>query len=597
MSNSWDRPRVCLDIGHMSEEVGMSEPASTRSFKVQPTDTSTLPGLRDGTGSLLNMVMSNQPPPLEPYNLFTTDTVLSEAVSREGGETERDQLVDFGERVGTEEVFRWGDEANRYPPVLRTHDRFGERIDEVDYHPGYHALMEVSVSEGIHFGRFGKPPGEGAYVTRNARAYLTAQVESGHGCPVSMTSSVLSSLRHQPDLSEWWEPRILSRTYDPRSIPPADKQGLLLGMGMTERQGGSDVRANISTARPSNGGGPGAEYRLSGHKWFTSAPMCDAFLILAQAPGGLSCFLVPRILADGARNGLRFQRLKDKLGNRSNASSEVEFDNIGGWLVGEEGRGVPTIIEMVNGTRVDCVVWSAGLMRQAVAQAGWHVAHRTAFGSKLIDKPLMQNVMADLELETEAATLMMTRLSGAHDAAPLDEFQFAFIRLATPVAKYWVTKRCSPVVREALECVGGNGYVEESILPRLYRESPLNAIWEGAGNVIALDVLRAIQRSPESVDAFFEELSLAGGSEPVLDQEIEDLRKAVADAGSEADARRLIERLAVAWASSLLVRYGDQQVSDAYLASRIGGDWGAMFGTLPETDSLGFIARRAVPAK
>lgn len=545
----------------------------------------------------MKTVVGNQPPPLEPYNLFTTDPVLGTAVEREGGVGDSQQLADFGGRVGAEEVFRWGDEANRHPPILRTHDRFGERIDEVDYHPSYHALMELSVSEGIHCSRFEKPPGEGAYVTRNVAAYLIAQVEMGHGCPISMTSSVLPSLWHQPELADVWEPRIMSRTYDPRSIPADQKHGALLGMGMTERQGGSDVRANTSTALPDNGGGPGGEYRLTGHKWFTSAPMCDAFLMLAQAPGGLSCFLVPRMLPDGSRNGLHFQRLKNKLGNRSNASSEVEFENVAGWLVGEEGRGVPTIIDMVNGTRVDCVVWSAGLMRQAVAQAGWHVAHRSAFGSKLVDKPLMQNVMADLEVETEASTLMMMRLSGAHDSAPIDEFQDAFTRIATPIAKYWVTKRCSPVVREALECIGGNGYVEESILPRLYRESPLNAIWEGAGNVIALDVLRAIQRSPESVEAFFEELNLAGESEPLLDDAIVALRKEVAEAGSEAAARRLIERLAVTWAASLLVRHGDEKVSDAYLISRLGGNWGSMFGTLPGSASMADIARRAVPAK
>ena len=382
------------------------------------------------------------------------------------------------------------------------------------------------------------------------------------------------------------------------SSTPVEKSGVLMGMGMTEKQGGSDVRANTSTAVAANGGGPGGEYRLTGHKWFTSAPMCDAFLMLAKAPGGLSCFFVPRILDDGTRNPLRLLRLKDKLGNRSNASSEVEFTDVAGWLVGEEGRGVPTIIEMVNGTRVDCVVWSAGLMRQAVAQAGWHVAHRAAFGATLIDKPLMQNVLADLEIEVEAATLMTMRLSGAHERAGIDPHETAFTRLATPVAKYWVTKRCSPVVREALECVGGNGYVEESILPRLYRESPLNAIWEGAGNVIALDVLRAILRSPDSVASLIEELHLGGGSDRTLDIQINRLAADLSDfSADEGSTRGLVERMATCWAASLLVRHADPGVADAYIASRLAGDWGSMFGTLSTSLPLADLATRAIPQR
>jgi len=410
---------------------------------------------------------SNQVPPLEPYNLYTSDPVLVEAMAAEGAKDDHDLLVAFGERVGSEEVIAWGHQANRHSPELRTHDRYGDRVDEVEYHPAYHELLGLSVSEGLHCLRFEREPGEGAYVTRNTLLYLMSQVEVGHGCPVSMTSSVLPALRHQPDLAEVWEPRIVSRAYAPELAPVEQKPGVLVGMGMTERQGGSDVRANTSIASPVNGGGPGGEYRLTGHKWFTSAPMCDGFLLLAQAPLGLSCFLVPRVLPDGSRNPLQLLRLKDKLGNRSNASAELEFDTAAGWLVGEEGRGIPTIIEMVNGTRIDCTIWAVSLMRQAVAQAGWHVAHRAAFGSTLIDKPLMANVVADLEIEVEVATLMMARLSGAYERAPIDEAEAAFTRIATPVAKYWLTKRSSPVVREALECVGGNGYVEESILPRL----------------------------------------------------------------------------------------------------------------------------------
>ncbi len=540
---------------------------------------------------------SNQAPPLEPYNLFTTDPILGEAVAREAGKRDFDLLEAFGERAGSEEVFAWGHEANRHPPELVTHDRFGERIDEVRYHPSYHALMELSVGAGLHSLRHEQPPGEGALITRNALTYLIAQVEAGHGCPISMTSASLPSLRHQPDVAEVWEPRIVSRRYDPHLVAPSEKAGCLIGMGMTERQGGSDVRANTSSARPVDGPGPGREYRLTGHKWFTSAPMCDAFLMLAQARGGLSCFLVPRILDDGRRNPLRFNRLKDKLGNRSNASAEVEFDEVSGWLLGEEGRGVPTIIDMVNATRLDCVIWSAGLMRQAVAQAAWHVAHRSAFGSRLIDKPLMQNVVADLELEVEAATLITMRLSGAHERAPLDPDEAAFARVATPIAKYWVTKRCTPVVREALECVGGNGYVEESILPRIYREAPLNSIWEGAGNVIALDLLRAVARAPEALDRFFGELSQVRGSSITLDRELDQLATA-AGAGEdvEGQARRFAERLAVAWAAALLIETGDTEVAEAYVRSRIGGEWGSELGTLPSSAPRDRLGRRAIPA-
>lgn len=545
--------------------------------------------------------MTNQPGPLEPYNLFTSDPVLAEAFAREGG-GDTELLAEFGERAGSEEVFEWGHQANRFPPELLTHDRFGDRVDEVKYHPSYHSLLDLSVSSGIHSMRYEAQPGDGRYVTRNALMNMMCQVDMGHLCPISMTGAALPALRHTPELAEVWEPRILTRDYDPRLIPPEEKSGVLLGMGMTERQGGSDVRANISTAAPVNGGGPAGEYRLEGHKWFTSAPMCDGFLVLAHAPKGLSCFLLPRVLPDGSRNPMRFMRLKDKLGNKSNASGELEFDQASAWMVGEEGRGVPTIIDMVNGTRIDCTNWAAALMRQAIAQAGHHVANRDAFGATLIDKPLMQNVLADLELEVEAATLMVARVSGAYDRASLDPQEEAFVRIATAVAKYWVTKRSSPVVREALECVGGNGYVEESNLPRIYREAPLNAIWEGSGNVIALDVLRAMARSPQSLEAFMAELDLAAGMESVLDEEIERLR-GVLDApvggrgsGEEAGARRVVEQMATCWAASLLVRHGEPLVAEAYVGSRLWGDWGSEFGTLPATLDLATIANRAVPA-
>ncbi|MDG2113551.1 MAG: acyl-CoA dehydrogenase family protein [Actinomycetota bacterium] len=541
--------------------------------------------------------MTNQPGPLEPYNLFTSDPVLGEAFAREGS-SDAGLLTAFGERAGSDEVFEWGHQANRFPPELATHDRFGDRLDEVTYHPSYHSLMDLSVTNGIHSMRYEGEPGDGGYVTRNALMNMMCQVDMGHLCPISMSGSVLPALRHTPELAEVWEPRILTRSYDPRLIAPEDKSSALLGMGMTERQGGSDVRANVSVAIPVDGGGPGGEYRLEGHKWFTSAPMCDAFLVLAHTAKGLSCFLLPRVLPDGTRNPMRFMRLKDKLGNTSNASGELEFDEASAWMVGEEGRGVPTIIDMVNGTRIDCTNWAAALMRQAVAQAGHHVANRDAFGATLIDKPLMQNVLADLELEVEAATLMVARISGAYDRAAIDPHEAAFIRIATAVGKYWVTKRSTPVVREALECVGGNGYVEESILPRLYREVPLNSIWEGSGNVIALDVLRAIARSPQSLDAFMAEIDLAAGAESVLDDEVERLRGVLANGvGDEAGARRVVEQMATCWAASLLVRHGDPRVAEAYVGSRLWGDWGSEFGTLPATLDLATIANRAVPSR
>ena len=531
--------------------------------------------------------------PLEPYNLYTADPVLRRAVEREGAGAADAGLGEFGALVGSEAVYRWGFEANRFGPELVTHDRFGERIDEVRYHPSYHRLMELSVGAGIHASHYDGTPGDGSYVARTARMHLISQVEVGHGCPISMTGAVLPALREQADLAAVWEPRILTRSYDPRLIDPAAKTGNLLGMGLTEKQGGSDVRANTSVAAPVNGGGPGGEYRLTGHKWFTSAPMCDAFLVLAQAPAGISCFLVPRILPDGTRNPLRLMRLKDKLGNRSNASSELEFTDVAGWLVGEEGRGINVIIKMVNATRIDVTNWAVSLMRQAVSQAAWYLTQREAFGAPLIDKPLMQNVLADLELETEVGTTMVMRLAGAYERAPIDDHEAAFLRLSSAVAKYWLSKRSTPVVREALECVGGNGYVEESILPRLYREAPLNAIWEGAGNVIALDVLRALQRSPAAGEAFVAELAQAQGADRIFDRELDRLQQTLAAPVAEADARRLVEQLAVCWGASLCLRH-EPALADAYVRSRLDGDWGAEFGTLSPQLDLGGLARRAI---
>lgn len=542
------------------------------------------------------MMSDNQATPLEPYNVFTSDPVLHDAVVREGGGAAVESLQAFGERVGSEEIVQWGFDANRHSPELITHDRFGDRVDEVRYHPSYHSLLEFSVGEGLHASHYDSAPGDGEYVARNARMFMMSQIEVGHGCPLSMTGAVLPALRHQPELAEVWEPLVRTRTYDQRLITPTDKSGVLLGMGMTERQGGSDVRANTSTAVAVNGGGPAGEYRLTGKKWFTSAPMCDAFLALAYAPGGLSCFLLPRVLPDGSRNPLQLMRLKDKLGNRSNASSELEYRDAAAWLVGEEGRGIRTIIDMVSGTRIDCTNWSVALMRQAVAQAGWHVSQREAFGATLIDKPLMQNVLADLEVEVEASTLLLMRISGAYERAAVDPGEAALARLGAAAGKYWLTKRATPVVREALECVGGNGYVEESILPRLYREAPLNAIWEGSGNVIALDVLRALARSPETADAFIAELERGAGADPLVDASIAKVRDELAVVtGDEVEARRLVELLALTWQATLLVQHGDSAVASLFIASRLGGDWGREFGTLAASEHLAPVARRTVP--
>jgi putative acyl-CoA dehydrogenase len=528
--------------------------------------------------------VTNQPPPLEGHDV-AADAALLEGLEREGAGWYADDLHRLGRRAGTAEAQRWGVEANENEPVLKTHDRYGHRIDEVEFHPAWHQLMDVAVSEGLAAPWSGAP---GAHVARAAGFYTWSQVEGGHGCPISMTAAVVPALRAQPELAALYEPLLTSRSYDPGLRTPTTKAGLLAGMGMTEKQGGSDVRANTTTAVP-----VGDTWRLTGHKWFTSAPMCDLFLVLAQAPAGLSCFLVPRVLPDGTRNTFRIQRLKDKLGNRSNASSEPELDSTVGWLVGEEGRGVRTIIEMVSMTRLDCVIGSASLMRQATVQAIHHATHRSAFGSRLVEKPLMLNVLADLALESEAATTLMLRLAGSVDRAHGgDSQEQAFKRLAVAVGKYWVTKRAPNVAAEALECLGGNGYVEESGMPRLYREAPLNSVWEGSGNVNALDVLRAMAREPESVEALFAEVALADDAR--ITAAVSDLQKDLGEA-DEVSARRLVERLALVLQGSLLVRHAPAFVADAFVASRLEGDWGHAYGTLPRGLDLAAIVERAAP--
>ncbi|HLU32270.1 MAG TPA: acyl-CoA dehydrogenase family protein [Acidimicrobiia bacterium] len=532
----------------------------------------------------------NQPPPLVDLNLYTADPVLGRFVEMEGGAIHDELLRGYGRNLGTTRAYGWGRDANRYPPQLITHDQYGNRVDQVEFHPAWHALMDLSISHRVHSLPWVSE--EGGFVARSAQMMMMAGVEAGHGCPISMTAAVVPALRHNPEVSKAMEPLLTSSIYDPRFLPPADKDGVLMGMGMTEKQGGSDVRANTTEAKPD----VGDWYLITGHKWFTSAPMSDAFLILAQGPAGLTCFYLPRILDDGTVNSIQVLRLKDKLGNRSNASSELEFDNAHALVVGEEGRGVRTIIEMVNGTRLDCVSGSAGLMRQAVMQAAHHVAHRSAFGSKLIDKPAMQMVIADLEVETQAATALMTRLAGAFDRAAGDEEEAAVKRILTPVAKYWVTKRCSPVVREAMECLGGNGYVEESILPRIYRESPLNAIWEGSGNVIALDVMRVSAKEPQAVEALRSELTRQASEDSRLADFVSHTFDLLASPDDpEAQARRITERLAIAVQASLLIERADAAVAGAFLDSRVAGDHGSFFGSQPPGPDVPRIVSMAVP--
>ena len=482
--------------------------------------------------------------------------------------------------AGGAEAIAWGEAADTNPPVLRTHDRYGRRVDEVEFHPAWHRLLGTAVANGLHAAPW-RDPGPGAQVARAAGFYLWTQVEAGHGCPVSMTYAAVPALRAAaPELAEVWEPKLTALAYQPELAPVAAKAGALCGMAMTEKQGGSDVRANTTSARPA---GPDGLWLLTGHKWFCSAPMSDAFLVLAQAAAGLSCFLVPRVLPDGTRNHFHLQRLKDKLGNRANASAEVELAEAAGWPVGEPGRGLTAILEMVNHTRLDCVVGSAALMRQAVAQATHHAAHRSAFGRRLADQPLMTNVLADLAVESEAATLLAMRVAGAFDRADGDPAEAAMRRLATAAAKYWVCKRAPAVAAEALECLGGNGYVEESGMPRLYREALLNSIWEGAGNINSLDVLRVLTRQPERLAALLDELAPARSAEPRLDRAVTALERELAavpdPVGLQAGARRLVERLAVLLQGALLVRHGHPAVADAFCASRVDGDRGAAFGT------------------
>jgi putative acyl-CoA dehydrogenase len=538
----------------------------------------------------------NQAPPREGVDEFAANLPLVEAVARWGRDGAASVLHELGRHVGSAAFQRDAERANTRPPVLWTHDRWGNRIDEVEYDDAYHRIMSTAVGAGAHTSAWAEP-GPGANVDRAAAFLLLAQVEPGHACPVSMTHAAVPTLELAASgLADAWMPRLLSREYEPR-LGGSAKRSALVGMAMTEKQGGSDVRANTTRAEPTGSDGPwGREFRLTGHKWFCSAPMSDAFLVLAQAPGGLSCFFVPRVLPDGSRNVFRIQRLKDKLGNRSNASSEIELDGTAGWLVGDEGRGVATIVQMVTRTRLDCVLGTAAGMRQAVAEAAWHVRHRRAFGELLVDQPAMQAVVADLALESEAATVTAMRLARAYDD-DADAAEQAFRRLATAVSKYWVCKRGPGHAAEALECLGGNGYTEAFPLARRYREQPLLAIWEGSGNVIALDVLRVLAREPEAFDAYFAVVAEATGAHAALDLEVSEAQAVVLEvsrdpASGAARARELTERLALVLQGSLLVQHAPGAVADAFVRSRIEGDGGTMYGALPPgLDSAAILAR------
>jgi putative acyl-CoA dehydrogenase len=547
--------------------------------------------------------VANQVPPLQGVDVFSSNTPLVEATKREGASWALPRAAALGVRVGGEPQQSWGRLANENKPVLRTHDRYGNRTDEVEFHPAWHQLMKLGVEHELHAlpWRSNEPS---AHVAR-AALYMTAmQAEAGFACPITMTFAVVPALRAQPELLAEWEPLVTSTTYDPRLIPAGEKGSAIAGMAMTEKQGGSDVKANTTFARPLNGGGPGAEYELVGHKWFCSAPMSDIFLVLAQTEEGLSCFLLPRILPDGTRNAFHIQRLKDKLGNHSNASSEVEFHNAWARMVGEPGRGVPTIIEMVGHTRLDCVIGGAAGMRAGVVQATHHAAHREAFGRRLIDQPLMRNVLADLCVESEAATTLAMRLARAYDEAGAEtpasgegELNDAhlFKRLATAVGKYWVCKRAPNHAFESLECLGGNGYVEESGMPRLYREAPLASIWEGSGNVMSLDVLRALVRTPRTLEVFLHEVREAQGADARLDAHMAKLEGQFTDPATlETRARKVVESMALALQGSLLVRHAPPAVADAFCASRL-GDGGLEYGTLPAGCDFEAIIQRSRP--
>ncbi|WP_280298776.1 acyl-CoA dehydrogenase family protein [Nocardia neocaledoniensis] len=535
--------------------------------------------------------VTNQVPPLVDYDPADYPVVL-EALHRADAGHALDELHEVGRLAGSAQAQEWGDLAEAHPPVLKTHDRYGHRVDDVVYDPSYHQLMTKAIGFGLHAAPWADDR-PAPHLVRAAKMSVWAQVDAGHGCPMSMTYAVVPALRANPGLAARYEPLLTSAVYDPELRVPASKLGLTAGMSMTEKQGGSDVRANTTTAVPQ----PDGSYRITGHKWFTSAPMSDFFLVLAQAPGGLSCFFVPRVLPDGTRNPFRLQRLKDKLGNHSNASSEVEYDDTVGWLVGPEGRGVPTIVEMVNLTRLDCILGSAAGMRVGVTNAAHHAAHRSAFGATLIDQPLMRNVLTDLAVEAEAATLAGLWLAELTDRSVAGDEQASMLRrISLAVTKYHVCKRGPIHAAEALECLGGNGYVEESRMPRLYREAPLMSVWEGSGNVAALDTLRAMAKQPETLGVFLDELKSTAGASAELDAAIARLEREFGDFETmQYRARRVVGQMAQVLQGALLVRYGHPAVADGYLRTRLAGDRGDVFGTLPLGIDTAAILERSTP--
>jgi putative acyl-CoA dehydrogenase len=535
---------------------------------------------------------SNQAPPLVDHNTVTSDLALVEAVTRHASAEVVEDIAEIGAVASSAEAREHGLLANRHEPELVPYDRYGNRVDEVRFHPSWHWLMERGVGYGLQAAPWTSEAPH-PHVRRAAAFFAWSQTEPGHGCPLSMTYAAIPALRADDKIAKEWTPKLAATSYDPGVRALDSKRGALAGMGMTEKQGGSDVRANLTTATPTSVEG---EYTLEGHKWFTSAPMNDVFLVLAQAPDGLTCFLLPRVVPDGSRNRLDVVRLKDKLGNRSNASSELELRGTWAQRLGDEGRGVRTIIEMVAATRLDCVLGSASLMRRALAEASWHVAHRSAFGGLLADKPLMRNVVADLAVESEAATALALRLAAAVDR-PDDPHESALRRIALPLAKFWVCKRTPMMVAEALECLGGNGFVEESGMPLLFRESPLNSLWEGSGNVNALDVLRALSREPEALDAWLVEVGRARGEDHRLDRAIESVLESLADTSElEVGARRLAGRMAACLQGALLVQHSPAAVADAFCASRLGTEYAGTFGTLPRGSDLSSLVARATPA-
>lgn len=536
----------------------------------------------------------NQPYELADYNLFAGDAALREGVAREGAAWASQEMETLGARLGAAETLELGALANRVPPELDTHDRYGRRVDLVRFHPAYHALMRGAIEMGLHASPWSEPR-PGAHVARAARYYMQAQVEAGHGCPITMTFAATPCLRREPDLARTWLPKIQARVYDPRNVPVADKQGLTIGMAMTEKQGGSDVRANTTRAIPIGRDAQGEAYEIVGHKFFVSAPMCDAFLMLAQAPGGLTCFLAPRWRPDGTKNPIQVVRLKRKMGNVSNASSETEWRGALAWRVGPEGRGVATIIEMVAATRFDCMIGSSAGMRMAASQAIDHCRQRKAFGALLIDQPAMQNVLADLALEAEASLALTLRMARALDnrAQPHED---ALARIGAPIGKYWICKRAPAHAYEAMECIGGSGVMEDSPMPRLYREAPINAIWEGSGNVQCLDVLRAISRAPETLEAYFAEVEAARGENRALDAHLAALKDDMRDLEDfEHRARDLCDRLALGLLASAMIKGAPGANADAFCRSRLEARGAHHWGALPRGLDLAAIVRRAAP--